>query len=162
VEDARLHGGWLQAWGEPGGGSQFRMTLPRTAGDSLRGSPIPLEPDDSRRNRSLARSTALGGGGGAAPSVPAPRAGGSAGALDGGKAHSTDAGSRRSPLIPPMPSAAPVRPPTADPAALPGSGARVVGRKGAAGGDDARQEEPSAERERGTGAVEQSVQRKGV
>ncbi|NUS14561.1 MAG: HAMP domain-containing histidine kinase, partial [Streptomyces sp.] len=58
VEDARLHGGWLQAWGEPGGGSQFRMTLPRTAGDSLRGSPIPLEPDDSRRNRGLAASKA--------------------------------------------------------------------------------------------------------
>ena len=32
-EDARLHGGWLQAWGEPGGGSQFRLTLPRTAGE---------------------------------------------------------------------------------------------------------------------------------
>ncbi|CAM5560113.1 Sensor histidine kinase RcsC [Streptomyces antimycoticus] len=51
VEDARLHGGWLQAWGEPGGGSQFRLTVPRTAGDVLRGSPIPLEPEDSRRNR---------------------------------------------------------------------------------------------------------------
>ncbi|MFH8370386.1 MtrAB system histidine kinase MtrB [Streptomyces sp. NPDC018031] len=50
-EDARLHGGWLQAWGEPGGGSQFRLTLPRTAGDALRTSPIPLEPEDSRRNR---------------------------------------------------------------------------------------------------------------
>src|SRR5882757_6854786 len=53
VEDARLHGGWLQAWGEPGGGSQFRLTLPRTAGESLRGSPIALEPEDSRRNRVL-------------------------------------------------------------------------------------------------------------
>ncbi|WP_169790937.1 ATP-binding protein, partial [Streptomyces pathocidini] len=53
VEDARLHGGWLQAWGEPGGGSQFRLTLPATAGESLRGSPIPLEPEDSRRNRGL-------------------------------------------------------------------------------------------------------------
>ncbi|EFE74983.1 two-component system histidine kinase [Streptomyces filamentosus NRRL 15998] len=41
VEDARLHGGWLQAWGEPGGGSQFRLTLPRTADEPLRGSPIP-------------------------------------------------------------------------------------------------------------------------
>lgn len=51
VEDARLHGGWLQAWGEPGGGSQFRLTLPRTADEPLRGSPIPLEPEDSRRNR---------------------------------------------------------------------------------------------------------------
>ncbi|WP_435858781.1 MtrAB system histidine kinase MtrB [Streptomyces pathocidini] len=53
VEDARLHGGWLQAWGEPGGGSQFRLTLPATAGEGLRGSPIPLEPEDSRRNRGL-------------------------------------------------------------------------------------------------------------
>lgn len=51
LEDARLHGGWLQAWGEPGGGSQFRLTLPRTAGDPLSGSPIPLEPADSRRRR---------------------------------------------------------------------------------------------------------------
>ncbi|MGI5338283.1 MtrAB system histidine kinase MtrB [Streptomyces sp. CA-181903] len=53
VEDARLHGGWLQAWGEPGGGSQFRLTLPCTAGEPLRGSPIPLEPADSRRNRGV-------------------------------------------------------------------------------------------------------------
>lgn len=53
LEDARLHGGWLQAWGEPGGGSQFRLTLPRTADEPLRGSPIPLEPTDSRRNRGL-------------------------------------------------------------------------------------------------------------
>ncbi|MFK0291388.1 MtrAB system histidine kinase MtrB [Streptomyces sp. NPDC090442] len=53
IEDARLHGGWLQAWGEPGGGSQFRLTLPRTAGETLRGSPIPLEPEDSRRHRGL-------------------------------------------------------------------------------------------------------------
>ncbi|WP_206314739.1 MtrAB system histidine kinase MtrB [Streptomyces coryli] len=51
VEDARLHGGWLQAWGEPGGGSQFRLTLPRTVGEPLRGSPIPLEPEDSRAHR---------------------------------------------------------------------------------------------------------------
>lgn len=53
LEDARLHGGWLQAWGEPGGGSQFRLTLPVTAGEPLRGSPIPLEPADSRRKRGL-------------------------------------------------------------------------------------------------------------
>ncbi|MGE5763630.1 MAG: MtrAB system histidine kinase MtrB, partial [Mycobacterium leprae] len=31
-EDAHLHGGWLQAWGEPGGGCNFRLTLPRRAG----------------------------------------------------------------------------------------------------------------------------------
>jgi two-component system, OmpR family, sensor histidine kinase MtrB len=52
LEDARLHGGWLQAWGDPGNGSQFRLTLPRYAGVDLTQSPIPLEPVDSRRRRS--------------------------------------------------------------------------------------------------------------
>jgi two-component system sensor histidine kinase MtrB len=47
LEDARLHGGWLQAWGEPGGGSQFRLTLPCSDSDELRASPIPLIPDDA-------------------------------------------------------------------------------------------------------------------
>jgi two-component system sensor histidine kinase MtrB len=51
LEDARLHGGWLQAWGEPGGGAQFRLTLPRRAGDPLSGSPLPLVPRDARRRR---------------------------------------------------------------------------------------------------------------
>ena len=46
LEDARLHGGWLQAWGTPGGGSQFRLTLPRRAGDPLAHSPLPLVPQD--------------------------------------------------------------------------------------------------------------------
>ncbi|KJY25791.1 histidine kinase [Streptomyces katrae] len=67
VEDARLHGGWLQAWGEPGGGSQFRLTLPRTADEPLRGSPIPLEPEDSRGNRARAAAEAAGRPGTAGP-----------------------------------------------------------------------------------------------
>jgi two-component system sensor histidine kinase MtrB len=46
LEDARLHGGWLQAWGTPHGGAQFRMTLPRRAGDPLTHSPLPLVPRD--------------------------------------------------------------------------------------------------------------------
>ena len=46
LEDARLHGGWLQAWGEKGRGSVFRLTLPRTAGHSIVGSPLPLGPDE--------------------------------------------------------------------------------------------------------------------
>jgi two-component system sensor histidine kinase MtrB len=45
LEDARLHGGWLQAWGERGAGAQFRLTLPRRAGDELSSSPLPLEPE---------------------------------------------------------------------------------------------------------------------
>ncbi len=32
LEDARLHGGWLQACGEPGQGALFRLVLPRRAG----------------------------------------------------------------------------------------------------------------------------------
>jgi two-component system, OmpR family, sensor histidine kinase MtrB len=47
LEDARLHGGWLQAWGERGRGSVFRLTLPRTAGEPLVGSPLPLGPDET-------------------------------------------------------------------------------------------------------------------
>jgi two-component system sensor histidine kinase MtrB len=47
LEDARLHGGWLQAWGESGKGSQFRLTLPRHAGDPIVKSPIPLVPEDT-------------------------------------------------------------------------------------------------------------------
>lgn len=54
LEDAALHGGWLHAWGEPGGGSQFRLTVPRNAGAELMRSPIPLEPEDSLGNRGLA------------------------------------------------------------------------------------------------------------
>ena len=46
-EDAHLHGGWLQAWGRLGEGSQFRLTLPRQVGDVLRQSPLPLVPDDA-------------------------------------------------------------------------------------------------------------------
>ncbi|MBA2508585.1 MAG: ATP-binding protein, partial [Nocardioidaceae bacterium] len=48
LEDATLHGGWLQAWGEPGRGSQFRLTLPQRAGDDLQRSPISLVPTDRR------------------------------------------------------------------------------------------------------------------
>jgi two-component system sensor histidine kinase MtrB len=46
-EDAHLHGGWLQAWGRLGEGSQFRLTLPRRVGDVLRQSPLPLVPADA-------------------------------------------------------------------------------------------------------------------
>jgi two-component system sensor histidine kinase MtrB len=47
LEDVRLHGGWLQAWGAPGDGANFRMTLPAHVGGHLESSPLPLEPADA-------------------------------------------------------------------------------------------------------------------
>jgi two-component system sensor histidine kinase MtrB len=46
AEDARLHGGWLEAWGGPGEGAQFRLTLPVRSGDRLVAAPLPLIPRD--------------------------------------------------------------------------------------------------------------------
>jgi two-component system sensor histidine kinase MtrB len=48
LEDAQLHGGWLQVWGAPGAGAQFRVTVPRRAGDPLGHSPLPLIPRDAQ------------------------------------------------------------------------------------------------------------------
>ncbi|WP_380568915.1 MtrAB system histidine kinase MtrB [Streptacidiphilus jeojiensis] len=81
LEDAALHGGWLHAWGEPGGGSQFRLTVPRNAGAEILRSPIPLEPADSLGNRGLAvpgmpymRASRVGTAT-SAEEVPGPRGG---------------------------------------------------------------------------------------
>ncbi len=46
LEDTRLHGGWLQAWGDPGRGSVFRLTLPWRIGGVIADSPLPLNPED--------------------------------------------------------------------------------------------------------------------
>jgi two-component system sensor histidine kinase MtrB len=46
VEDTALHAGTLDAWGEPGVGSVFRLTLPRRAGDRPGRSPLPLIPPE--------------------------------------------------------------------------------------------------------------------
>lgn len=113
LEDARLHGGWLQAWGEPGGGSQFRLTLPRTADEPLRGSPIPLEPKDSRRNRGLDDAGLPSGGGEKAATVPAQPTGDQVASM---------------PSRDPIASRLGTPAPKADPTALPGNGARVVPR----------------------------------
>ncbi len=60
LEDARLHGGWLEAWGEPGRGSVFRLTLPRVAGQELAGSPLPLGPDKAEIATSLGAVSSSG------------------------------------------------------------------------------------------------------
>ncbi len=44
LEDAALHGGWLQVWSAPGEGSCFRLTLPRERGAELTSSPLELPP----------------------------------------------------------------------------------------------------------------------
>ncbi|MFE0208618.1 MtrAB system histidine kinase MtrB [Streptomyces sp. NPDC058985] len=152
LEDARLHGGWLQAWGEPGGGSQFRLTLPRTADEPLRGSPIPLEPADSRRNRGLHDAglddTAAPHGADKAVGVPAQASAGQ-----------TSQVPARGPIL----SRSAMAAPTADPTALPGNGARVVPRPApgarrqdggpaeADGRQDTRSEDPSRQGEASRG-----------
>ncbi|MEV4235854.1 MtrAB system histidine kinase MtrB [Nocardia sp. NPDC049737] len=44
VEDANLHEGKLEAWGEIGIGASFRLTLPLVRGKKMGASPMPLEP----------------------------------------------------------------------------------------------------------------------
>ncbi len=44
IEDARLHQGRLEAWGEPGNGACFRLTLPLVRGHKVTTSPLPLKP----------------------------------------------------------------------------------------------------------------------
>ncbi|MFC8224777.1 MtrAB system histidine kinase MtrB [Streptomyces sp. NPDC057287] len=134
VEDARLHGGWLQAWGEPGGGSQFRLTLPRTADEPLRGSPIPLEPEDSRGNREERERAE------AAPAVAESRR---------MSVPNQSGSTARSHLTVPAHGHAAARTPASvHPAALPGNGARVVSRPAGerpGGGTDPQTQDPQQE-----------------
>jgi len=46
IEDARLHQGRLEAWGEPGKGACFRLTLPLVRGHKVTTSPLPMKPID--------------------------------------------------------------------------------------------------------------------
>jgi two-component system, OmpR family, sensor histidine kinase MtrB len=61
LEDAHLHGGWLQAWGERGRGSVFRLTVPRVAGQPIAGSPLPLGPDEAEVVTSVLEADMAGG-----------------------------------------------------------------------------------------------------
>jgi two-component system sensor histidine kinase MtrB len=46
LEDARLHNGELDAWGRPGKGANFVLTLPRRAGDDIQSRPLKPAPED--------------------------------------------------------------------------------------------------------------------
>jgi two-component system sensor histidine kinase MtrB len=95
LEDARIHGGWLEAWGERGRGSVFRLTLPRRTGDELAGSPLPLGPDEAEV-AALAVTVRLAEGNGSAQladPIPAIRLAGASGTIrlagDSGAARAT-------------------------------------------------------------------------
>lgn len=46
LEDARLHNGELDAWGVPGSGAHFVLTLPRIAGSQISARPLKPQPED--------------------------------------------------------------------------------------------------------------------
>lgn len=46
LEDARLHNGELEAWGRPGRGAHFVLTLPRKTGETIDHRLISLRPED--------------------------------------------------------------------------------------------------------------------
>jgi len=46
LEDARLHNGELEAWGRPGRGAHFVLTLPRKTWEAIDRRLIPLQPED--------------------------------------------------------------------------------------------------------------------
>ena len=46
TEDVAIHGGRLQAYGEPGKGASFLMTLPKHAGDEIASRPLALWEDE--------------------------------------------------------------------------------------------------------------------
>ena len=134
LEDARIHGGWLEAWGEVGRGSVFRLTLPRLAGVELAGSPLPLGPDEAELADRPPAAGPAAANGPAATSGSVVTAAGMAmspgGANGSGSAGTNEAG-------------------TAGPAGANGSGAAgpagtneagTVGRTGAAGPDQAAAE----------------------
>lgn len=50
LEDARLHNGELEAWGRPGKGAHFVLTLPRIAGENIDRRLIPLNPEATFHN----------------------------------------------------------------------------------------------------------------
>ena len=53
LEDARLHNGELDAWGRPGKGAHFVLTLPRVAGEALQSRPLKPAPADFHQEHFL-------------------------------------------------------------------------------------------------------------
>ena len=60
LEDARLHNGELEAWGRPGQGTHFVLTLPRRAGGEIDSRLIKLVPSDYVSTRNLPPNARIG------------------------------------------------------------------------------------------------------
>lgn len=73
LEDARLHGGWLQAGGRRGDGAIFRLTLPEEAGRALQEPPPPVLPQLASAADSRAATAADPAADGRSPAAPATR-----------------------------------------------------------------------------------------
>ena len=99
TEDTKLHNGWLQAWGNTGVGSNFRLTLPLKQGGTITKSPLPLEPADVGFGRPGDHSVLVLGHGataaleGSAPKDPAPNDSAAAANTDAATGHSAAAAS---------------------------------------------------------------------
>ncbi|MBB3115670.1 MtrAB system histidine kinase MtrB [Corynebacterium bovis] len=86
-EDAQLHGGRLEATGEPGLGACFRLTLPLDLGTRVTASPLPLEIDrptdaDPDTGAGADAGAGAGGDGGAATGGDGEAAAGESGDAD--------------------------------------------------------------------------------
>ena len=99
TEDTKLHNGWLQAWGNTGVGSNFRLTLPLKQGGTITKSPLPLEPADVGFGRPGDHSVLVLGPGataaleGSAPKNSAPKDSAAAANTDAATGHSAAAAS---------------------------------------------------------------------
>jgi len=119
MEDANLHRGWLTAWGRPGMGAQFRLTVPRRAGGVIESSPLPLVPRD------LVLSTLADGIGKPVPALdPAPAVDSEAQRSDPTKLGSGPVAAGSSPASPPPAAPSPVPPSPVSPSPSDAAGAQ--------------------------------------
>jgi two-component system, OmpR family, sensor histidine kinase MtrB len=95
LEDARIHGGWLEAWGESGRGSVFRLTLPRTPGMELAGSQLPLGPDEAELAGTVTTAGLPGANGSGSAGPPGPNGSDADGPVPDASTVPTSAGSER-------------------------------------------------------------------
>ncbi|WP_414689580.1 MtrAB system histidine kinase MtrB [Nocardia sp.] len=92
VEDANLHAGKLEAWGELGVGASFRLTLPMVRGRKMGTSPLPLEAAVRRQAPRASDPVPIEGDPVELPTVPMHRPAPRASAPSGANGTSADSG----------------------------------------------------------------------